>query len=342
MKITAEAFGATKDGTPVTRYWLSDGSCRVAVLTYGGIIQAIEVPDRKGTPVDVVLGFDSPAGYEAQTCYIGAMIGRCANRIGHGRFTLNGTEYTLPCNDNGVNHLHGGMSGFDRKHWQAEVQPDALVLTLHSADGEEGYPGALDVKVTYQLENGALKLHYEADTDADTLCNLTNHSYFNLAGKGEVGAQKLQIHAAQYAPLGEENIPDGTRAAVAGTPMDLRESTPMGAHWDEGFVQLRKAGGYDHHYWVDGEGMRPFAEAVCEENGIRLSVTSDMPGLQLYTANFLTGANGKQGTDYGRREAFCLETQFVPNPAAWTSTLQPILRKGEHYSHTTVFAFSAE
>ncbi len=342
MIITSEVFGTTKDGTQVTRYWLCDGVCRVAVLTYGGIIQAIEVPDRDGKLVNVVLGFDSLAGYEAQTCYIGAMIGRCANRIGHGKFTLNGITYTLQCNDNGVNHLHGGMVGFDQKHWQAQVQPDALVLTLHSADGEEGYPGNLDVKVTYQLKNGALSLHYEADTDADTLCNLTNHSYFNLAGKGEVGAQKLRICASQYAPLGAENIPDGTNAAVAGTPMDLRELTPLGAHWDENFVQLRKAGGYDHHYWVDGTGMRPFAQAVCEENGIHLSVESDMPGMQLYTSNFLEGTGGKSSVDYGKREAFCLETQFVPNPSAWTGELQPILRKGEHYAHTTVFAFHAE
>lgn len=340
--ITSEAFGFAKDGTSVTRYWLSDGVCRVAVLTYGGIIQTLEVPDREGNLVDVVLGFDSPAGYEAQTCYIGAMIGRCANRIGHGKFTLNGETYTLQCNDNGVNHLHGGMVGFAQKHWQAEVQGNALVLSLHSTDGEEGYPGNLDVKVTYTLCDGALSVQYEADTDADTLCNLTNHSYFNLAGQGDVGAQKICICASQYAPLGAEGIPDGTNAPVAGTPMDLRQLIPMGAHWDDNFEQLRKAGGYDHHYWVDGAGMRPFAQAVCEENGIHLSVESDMPGMQLYTANFLEGAGGKHHADYGKRQAFCLETQFVPNPSAWAAERQPVLRKGDHYQHETIFAFSAE
>ena len=340
--ITSEAFGKTKDGTPVTRYWLSDGVCRAAVLTYGGIIQTLEVPDHKGNLVDVVLGFDSPAGYEAQTCYIGAMIGRCANRIGQGKFTLNGENYTLACNDNGINHLHGGMVGFDQRHWQAEVQQDALVLRLHSPDGEEGYPGNLDVKVTYTLHDSALSIQYDADTDADTLCNLTNHSYFNLAGQGDVGAQKLRICAAQYAPLGTEGIPYGVNAPVAGTPMDLRELMPMGAHWDDRFEQLHKARGYDHHYWIDGTGMRSFAQAVCEENGIHMSVTSDMPGMQLYTANFLKGAGGKRDTDYGERQAFCLETQFVPNPSAWAVECQPILRKGEHYQHKTVFAFSAE
>lgn len=342
MSITAEAFGKTKDGTPVTRYWLTDGTCRAAVLTYGGILQTLEVPDREGKLVDIVLGFDSPAGYEAQTCYIGAMIGRCANRIGHGKFTLNGKDYILKCNDNGVNHLHGGMIGFDQKHLKAEVQQDALVLRLHSPDGEEGYPGNLDVKITYTLQNSTLSIQYEADTDADTLCNLTNHSYFNLAGQGEVGGQKLCIHASQYAPLGAEGIPDGTNAPVAGTPMDLRQPIPMGEHWDDRFEQLQRAGGYDHHYWVDGTGMRPFAQAVCEENGIHLSVESDMPGLQLYTANFLEGAGGKSQTDYGKREAFCLETQFVPNPSAWTAERQPILRKGEHYQHKTIFSFCAE
>lgn len=340
--ITSEAFGKTKDGTPVTRYWLSDGVCRAAILTYGGIIQTLEVPDHKGNLVDVVLGFDSPAGYEAQTCYIGAMIGRCANRIGQGKFTLNGENYTLTCNDNGINHLHGGMVGFDQRHWQAEVQQDALVLRLHSPDGEEGYPGNLDVKVTYTLHDSALSIQYDADTDADTLCNLTNHSYFNLAGQGDVGAQKLRICAAQYAPLGTEGIPYGVNAPVAGTPMDLRELMPMGAHWDDRFEQLHKARGYDHHYWIDGTGMRSFAQAVCEENGIHMSVTSDMPGMQLYTANFLKGAGGKRDTDYGERQAFCLETQFVPNPSAWAVECQPILRKGEHYQHKTVFAFSAE
>lgn len=340
--ITSETFGLTKDGTQVTRYWLSDGKCRVAVLTYGGIIQTIEVPDREGNLVDVILGFDSPAGYEAQTCYIGAMIGRCANRIGRGMFSLNGKDYTLACNDNGVHHLHGGMVGFDQKHWQAEVQGEMLVLRLHSNDGEEGYPGNLDVQICYTLKDGALSIQYDADTDADTLCNLTNHSYFNLAGKGDVGAQKLCIYASEYAPLGEEGIPDGTRASVAGTPMDLRTLTPIGAHWDDDFEQLRKAGGYDHHYCVDGTGLRLFAQAVCEENGIHLSVQSDMPGMQLYTANFLEGMGGKARIDYGRRQAFCLETQFVPNPSAWEQEFQPVLRKGEHYQHKTIFAFCAE
>lgn len=341
MNITSEAFGKTKDGTPVTRYWLQDGDCRAAVLTYGGVIQSLIVPDKNGEPVDVVLGFEDPVDYENQGCFIGAMIGRYANRIGGGRFTLNGKELTFPLND-GIHHLHSGPIGFDRKHWQANVLPDALELTLTSPDGESGYPGTITVTVSYRLENGTLTLTYDADTDQDTLCSLTNHSYFNLAGSGSVDSQVLQVSASAYARQDADNVPDGTRASVEGTPMDLRQPVALGTLWEQDFDQIRRYRGIDHHYWADGSGMRAMAKASCPENGVTLTVSSDLPGLQVYTGNALNAARGKGGYDYQVHQGFCLETQPAPNPAVWPVEEQPILRKGQHYHTVTHFAFTVE
>ena len=341
MNITAEAFGKTKDGTPVTRYWLQDGNCRAGVLTFGGIIQSLILPDREGNPVDVVLGFEDPVDYENQTCVIGAMIGRYANRIAGGRFTLNGTELTFPLND-GVHHLHSGPQGFDQKHWQAKVLPDALELSLTSPDGECGYPGNITVKITYRLEKGVLTLTYDGDSDADTLCSLTNHSYFNLAGKGQVDSQILQVHASAYARQNQENVPEGVKAPVEGTPMDLRQPVVLGTLWDQDFEQISRYRGIDHHYFADGSGMRVMAKASCPENGITLTVSSDLPGLQVYTGNALSAANGKGHTAYAPHDGFCLETQTAPNPGVWPLEEQPILRKGEHYHTVTRFAFTIE
>lgn len=341
MKITSEPFGTTKDGTSVTRYWLRDGACSAAVLTYGGVIQSLLVPGRDGRPVDIVLGFDSPAAYEEQGCFIGAVIGRYANRIGGGHFTLNGKELSFPLND-GIHHLHSGPAGFDRKHWQAKVLPDALELSLTSPDGESGYPGNLTATVTYRLENHTLSLTYDADSDADTLCSLTNHSYFNLAGGGLIDAQTLQVSASAYAFQGPDNVPDGTRASVEGTPMDLRTPTALGSLWDQDFEQISRYRGIDHHYWADGAGMRVMARAFCPETGIAMTVSSDLPGLQVYTGNALTAENGKGGAIYKAHEGFCLETQTAPNPAVWPEAEQPILRKGAHYHTETQFTFTAE
>lgn len=345
MDIICTPFGATADGQTVERYTLTDGAFSVSILTLGGIVQSLIVPDRNGKPTDVVLGFDSTADYEAQTCYIGALLGRCANRIAEGRITVSGIPYQLACNDNGVNQLHGGNVGFDKRIWRASILSDGIALSYESPNGEENFPGKLSVTVTYRLVDSALRIEYHAVSNADTICNLSNHSYFNLAGhdSGEVGAQTLCIHAEKFTPLGENSVPTGEIASVADTALDLRKPTPLGAGWDADCPQIQLGAGYDHNFIVDGEGLRPFASARSEQTGIELTVHSDMPGVQLYTGNYLHAdlPKGKSGVTYGRRHGFCLETQFWPSAPTLPHFPQPILRAGETYDHVTVFAFSA-
>lgn len=345
MNITVSPFGKTKDGVPVERYTLTDGAMSVSVLTYGGAIQSLIVPDRNGDPIDVALGFDTVAAYESQSCYIGALIGRFANRIEGGRFTLRDRVYQLAVNSAGVNHLHGGNTGFDKRVWSAAVDEGGLTLRYLSPAGEEGYPGTLAVSVSYRLENGALTLDYRAETDADTLVNLTNHSYFNLSGHtaGAVGAQTICVHADRYTPLGANSAPSGEIASVEGTPLDLRTPVPFSARWDDPFAQIKKAGGFDHNYILDGAGLCPAAEAHSDATGISLAVLTDMPGVQLYSGNFLRDdlPPGKGGARYAPRCGFCLETQFWPNAPLFGHFPQPVLRAGDTYRHTTIFHFSS-
>lgn len=344
MPITSTFFGTTADGHAVDKYTLTDGVYSVSVLTLGGIVQSLIVPDKNGNPVDVALGFDSVTAYESQSCYIGALLGRCANRIAGGTILVNGQTIQLACNDNGVCHLHGGNVGFDRKIWTPTIADDSLTLTYVSPDGEENYPGTLTVSVTYRLQNGALSLTYRATSDKDTLCNLSNHAYFNLCGHntGDVGSQWIQIFADHYTPLAANNAPTGEIASVKNTPFDLREAKRFAEGWDAPFEQITLAGGYDHNYLFDGEGLRQFAYAHCDQTGIALETWSDMPGMQLYSSNFLTGVpTGKDGAEYGLRHAFCLETQYPPNAANCPNFPQPILKAGELYEHTTVYRFSA-
>lgn len=344
MEINRTLFGTAADGMPVDRYTLSDGRMTADVITYGGALQSLRVPDRNGRLTDVLLGYDSIEAYQAQDKYLGALIGRCANRISDDGFALNGTVYLLAHNS-GPNHLHGGLSGFDRRHWTALETPTGLVLRYSSADGEEGYPGRLQATVTYALENGALSIEYRAETDADTLCNLTNHSYFNLAGHGSgpVGDQTIRLHASQYTPADANAVPTGKIAPVDGTPMDLREEQPIGAHWDDAFEQLAFAGGYDHNWVIDGKSgvLRPTAEAYCTQTGIHMEVQSTQPGVQFYTGNFLDAEMplGKGGVRYGRRHGFCLETQCFPDAVHHPNFPQPILRAGHTYRQKTVYRF---
>lgn len=343
MKMILEPFGTTKDGKKVERFWLTDNKCKVGVLTLGGIIQSLYVPDRDGTMTDVVLGFDSVQAYENQTCYIGALLGRCANRIVGNEVVIGQEKIHLKCNDNGVCHLHGGITGFDRKLWKASVTEKGLTLSYSSKDGEEGYPGNLQVSVTYSLEGGALSLTYHAVSDKDTICNLSNHVYFNLAGhgSGSVGEQKIQIFAKEYTPLGEAGAPDGRIEPVEGTPLDLNELTAFEERWDDNFSQIRQARGYDHNYLIDGNGMRPFARAVCEKNGISLLVDSDMPAMQLYTGNYLEKLPaGKEKAAYGIRSGFCVETQYPPNAVNCPTFQKPVLLAGQQYESTTVYRFT--
>lgn len=344
MKIVKEAFGMTARQQPVERYTLMDGDCTASVLTLGGILQSWIVPDRDGKPTDIVLGFDSVGAYEQQDCYIGALLGRCANRIAGGRITVGKTDYTLDCNDGGIHHLHGGMVGFDRRIWQAAILPDGLQLDYESPEGEEGYPGRLHTTVIYRLAGGELSMEFFAQSDRDTVCNLSSHSYFNLGGhdSGSVGGHLMRIDAQQYTPLGANHAPMGEIASVEGTPLDLRQPVRLDAGWDSAAGQIALAGGYDHNYIPFGEGLRPFAQAFCPDTGIALTVKSDMPGVQLYTGNFLSSdlPVGKERAQYNRRHGFCLETQFWPNAFACVDFPKPILHAQDKYHHITAYQYS--
>lgn len=341
-------FGVMPDGTNVEQYTLTAGALSCGIITFGGSLRSLRVPDRNGKSVDVLLGFDTLEAYRTHGKSLGALIGRFANRIGGARFTLNGTTYSLASNDHGVNHIHGGVLGYNQRVWTAEAVTDAsLTLSLFSPDGEEGYPGNLKVRVTYTLTEEGLTIAYEAECDKDTVCNLTNHAYFNLSGhdSGPVLDQTIQLLADRYTPSDAGSIPTGEIAAVDGTPMDLRQPTPIGAHIGEAFPQLLQAGGYDHNWVVNGDpgSLRPIARAFSPATGISMETLSTLPGVQFYTANFLTGCPaGKGGVTYDRRWGFCLETQFFPDSPNHENFPSCVLRAGKPFQSTTAFRFAAK
>ena len=341
-------FGVMPDGAVVEQFTLTAGALSCDILTFGGSLRALRVPDRNGKIVDVLLGFDSLEDYRTHGKSFGALVGRFANRIGGARFSLNGKTYPLVANDNGVNHLHGGGLGFDRRVWRAESASDsALTLSLFSPHGEEGYPGDLLVRVAYTLTEEGLTIDYRARCDRDTVCNLTNHAYFNLSGhdSGPVLDQTIQILADRYTPTDALSIPTGEIAPVEGTPMDLRQPLPIGARIDEDFPQLRQAGGYDHNWIPGGEPgtLRPVARAASEATGVSMEVLSTLPGVQFYSGNYLAGSPaGKGGAAYDARWGFCLETQFFPDSPNHENFPSCVLRAGEEFASTTAFRFTAE
>lgn len=344
MSANRTTFATMPDGSLVEELTLCAGPLRCSILTYGGAVRSLVVPDRDGNPVDVVLGFDSLEDYQAQTCYIGALIGRCGNRIGGAKFTLNGVEYSLFVN-NSPNHLHGGAVGFDKQNWTVESLTDnQVVLSLVSPDGQENYPGTLTVTVTYTLTREGLSIAYRATTDADTLCNLTNHSYFNLSGhnSGSVAEQTISIAAQCYTPTNAGSIPTGEIASVAGTPMDLRTPVAIGAHWDDDFPQLVMAGGYDHNWVLDGQPgqLRCVATAHSPATGITMEVYTTTPGMQFYSGNFLEDCPaGKGGAHYFPRCAFALETQNFPDAPHHDNFPSAVLKPGQEYREETVYKF---
>lgn len=339
------SFGTLPSGEEVREITLKNGEISCQILTFGATLCALSVPNRSGEMTDVVLGYDTIEEYLAGDGYLGATVGRCANRIAKGQFSLNGKDYVLACND-GNNHLHGGKVGFSHRVWDIGAVTDtAATLTLRSEDGEEGYGGNMTVSVTYELKGAGLYLHYEAQSDQGTLCSLTNHSYFNLGGhnSGDVLGQKIAIYAENYTPSDAESIPTGNVDPVAGTPMDLRTPTPIGAHIEEDFWQLRQAKGYDHNFAVnDAIGtMKKVADVVCEESGISMAVSTTLPGMHFYTANYLeeTGRRGKGGAVYYPRNGFCLETQQYPDAIHHPNFPSAVLKAGESFDHTTSFVF---
>lgn len=347
MTVTEESWGETKNGQKVSLYTLRNEKGMEAKITnYGGVIVSLTAPDRQGQFEDVVLGFDNLAQYESSSPFFGCITGRYANRIAGGKFTLDGREYVLAKN-NGPNHLHGGRVGFDKKVWTARPMKRGgagLELTYTSPDGEEGYPGTLQCKVTYVLTNdNSLEIEYRATTDKSTVVNLTNHSYFNLAGEGSgnILGQELSINADYYTPTDDTLIPTGERSPVAGTPLDFTSPHKIGERINADFKPLRQGKGYDHNFILDGSGLRVAARAKDPKSGRVLEVLTTEPGVQLYTANHL-GITGKKGHAYGARHAFCLETQHFPDspnrPEFPTTKLSP----GDSYQHTCIFKFSVE
>ena len=321
-------------------------------MTYGAIILSLRVPDRQGQLDDVVLGYDTAAEYVTnKTTYFGAVVGRYANRIANGRFTLDGRPYQLATND-GPNHLHGGKKGFDAVIWRGEPFQDdrgvGVVFTYVSRDGEEGYPGTLTTRVTYTLtDKNELMFDFHATTDAPTIVNLAQHSYFNLAGQGarDVLDHELQILADRYTPVDETLIPTGELATVDGTPFDFTRPTKIGARIDQDHVQLRRGRGYDHN-WVltrSGEGLQPAAKVIERSTGRTMEIATTEPGLQFYSGNFLDGGNvGKQRRAYRHRYGFCLETQHYPDSPNKPNFPSTVLRPGQEYRSRTVLTFRTE
>ena len=353
MSISVKSFGHLPCGCEAKLYTMTNKSgASVSVTNYGGILVSIVVPDKAGKMGDVLLGYDSIEGYApVNPGYLGALIGRYANRIHNGRFPFHGEMIQLAQNSNGQ-HLHGGDVGFNAKVWDVETRENAdsdeLILTLVSADGEENYPGELHVTVTYAWnEKDELSLHYEAVSDKDTICNLTNHSYFNLEGDafGTAANHTVRIDADRFTPMDKDSIPTGELRDVTGTPFDLRAGKVLadGFACEKDDEQLTFGQGYDHNFVLNGAGMRTFAEVSAPVSGRVMRVSTDLPGVQLYTGNMIDCFKpGKCGRVYQKRDALCLETQFFPDTPNNPAFPSCELKKGEKYDHTTVFAFSVK
>ncbi len=350
MPVSRRAFGVTHDGATIACYTLTNAHQLAAdILTYGGTVRALRVPDRSGRLGDVVLGFETLAPYLSDQPYIGALIGRYANRIAGGRFELNGVTYMLARND-GPNHLHGGPTGFHRKIWQAQERTsDAgprLELTYLSRDGEEGYPGNLAITVVYTLtDQDALQIDYTATTDADTVVNLTNHAYFNLAGTGTILDHELQIFASQFLPIDATGIPLGDLRSVRGTPMDFTMPTRIGARIAVADEQMRHGQGYDHTWVLDKEdGVLALAARLYEPStGRIMEVSTTEPGVQFYAGNMLDGnLIGKGGQRYVQHSGLCLETQHFPNSPNQPQFPSTVLRPGTVYHQTTIYRFTVQ
>ena len=345
--VRREPFGKTSDGTPVEIFTLTNkNGVQVRAMTFGAIITSVRVPDRNGTFADVVLGFDTLEPYTRDHPYFGAVAGRYGNRIAGAQFSLGGRAFTLAAN-NGPNHLHGGVKGFDKFVWRAEPSARGVGVTFSrtSPDGEEGYPGALNVRVTYTLTDAnALEIEYQASTDAATPVNLTQHSYFNLAGHdaGSVLGHELMVNADRYTPVDATLIPTGELAPVAGTPFDFRKAAPIGSRIDQPNDQLKSGRGYDHNFVLNrsGAGLQLAARVVEPKSGRTLEVSTTEPGVQIYTGNFLDGTvKGKGGAAYSHRGGLCLETQHFPDSPNKPSFPSTILRPGQTLRSQTVWTF---
>ncbi|MGA8527887.1 MAG: aldose epimerase family protein [Candidatus Sulfotelmatobacter sp.] len=344
-RVSKQPFGHTPEGTPVEMYTLADGKIEARIMTYGGIVVSLRTPDRNGKLDDIVLGCDSVEKYVVQTAHFGGIIGRYANRIAHGTFQLDGQTYSIPKND-GDNALHGGIRGFDKVVWTAKEITDGIELTYVSKDGDQGFPGTLATTVRYTLSGNALRIDYSATTDKDTVLNLTNHSYFNLAGQGngDILRHVVKIDASRFTPVDATLIPTGELKPVEGTPFDFRTPHVVGERIDADDAQLRLGHGYDHNFVLDHPAgqLAEAAEVYEPTTGRILRVSTTEPGLQFYTGNHLDGSiTGKDGRVYKARFALCLETQHFPDSPNHPSFPSTELKPGQRFHSVTVFEFSA-
>ena len=344
MSVQAKQFGTTKNGEEVTCYTLENkNGMKAEFIDYGAIIVSLFVPDKDGKLDDVVLGYDDVAAYEANGCFFGALIGRHGNRIGGASFELNGVTYELEKND-GENNLHGGTPGYHKVMYQVETSDDSVTFSRTSPHMEQGYPGNLDLSVTYTLtDDNELKITYTAKSDQDTLCNMTNHSYFNLKGHdgGEITDHNVWIKANGFTETSDDLIPNGTIVDVTGTPMDFRTKKAIGDEIGADYKPLVIAGGYDHNYALDKKSgaLEKVAELSEDRSGRTMEVYTDLPGMQLYTGNFIEKENGKGGTVYTKRNGVCFETQFFPNSIHVPSFDSCVLKAGETFTTTTIYRF---
>jgi len=342
MGIESRPFGALPDGRVANLYTLSSGEIEAKITNYGGIITSLKVPDGRGEPGDIVHGFETLDRYLGGHPYFGSIVGRYANRIGGASFTLDGKEYGLAKND-GENSLHGGLRGFDKVLWDAQTSCDSLRLSYLSRDDEEGYPGNLKATVTYALNRDEFSMEYEAVTDKPTVVNLTNHTYFNLSCGGDILGHELTLDADCFTPAGKDLIPTGEVRSVAGTPMDFRRPTRIGARINSRDEQLINGVGYDCNWVVNGEGGRLRRAATVRDpvSCRAFVVLTTQPSIQFYTGNFLDGTLRGKGRLYTRRSGLCLETQHYPDSPNQPGFPSTVLRPGERYHEKTVFRFHA-
>ena len=339
------SYGLTKDGRKAKTYTITNSQgAYVTISDFGGTITSLLVPDKDGKLRDVVLGYESASDYQSGGGFLGSLIGRFANRIGKGRFTLNGKEYQLATND-GANHLHGGNVGFDEYIWQVEELPSALKLSMESPDGDEQYPGTMKVEVIYTFDDdNCLTIAYKATSDKDTICNLTNHAYFNLDGHkaGDIGEHVLKLYASAFTPTDEGNIPTGEIADVNATPFDFTKGKKVGQDIESDCQQIKFGKGYDHNFVLDKKAgkMSVVADVYSAQSGIRMITETTQPGIQFYSGNYLGGNVGKDGMIYEKRGGFCLETQNFPDAINHDNFPSPILKTGETYEEVTKYRFS--
>jgi len=344
MSLTESLYGKTSEGASVFQYTMkSPAGITATLMSYGASLLSVKAPDRNGTADEITLGFDSLGEYLGEHPYFGATIGRCANRIDSGRFTLGGVEHTLACNENGQHHLHGGNRGFDKVMWKPRAGADSVTFAYKSSDGEEGYPGNLNVEVTYCLNSeNELRIDYEAESDRPTPVNLTNHTYWNLAGagSGSILGHELLMRCSKYLPVDEKLIPTGELKDVHGTPMEFTQMHTLGERIEAA------GGGYDHCYVIDPQDIAGELNDVCSicdpKTGRCMEIRTNQPGVQLYTGNFLDGIKGRKGVSYDKHSGFCLETQALPNAVNTPSFPSAILEPGSVYRHSAVFRFSTK